>query len=160
MKDVEGVWHLFVYDTAHGFWHKEDNLQADAFCSCRGEMYAIDHSTKKIITILGSGAKDNNPVEWMVETGELGLSSPDMKYVSRITLRMSMEIGAEMRIYAQYDLEDEWVLLGTLESTSLRSFSLPVRPRRSDHLKLRIEGTGSCRIYSITKTIEQGSEIS
>lgn len=160
MKDAAGVWHLFVYDTAQGFWNKEDNLHAGAFCSCRGEMYAIDHDTKQIITMKGSGEKAIEPVEWMVETGEIGLNSPDMKYVSRITLRMSMEIGAEMSIYAQYDLEDEWVLLGRLEGTSLRSISLPVRPRRSDHLKLRIEGTGSCRIYSITKTIEQGSEIS
>ena len=160
MKDVAGVWHLFVYDTAQGFWNKEDNLHATAFCSCRGEMYAIDHDTKQIITMKGSGEKYLEPVEWMVETGELGLNSPDMKYVSRITLRMSMDIGAEMSIYAQYDLDDEWVLLGRLEGTSLRSISLPVRPRRSDHLKLRIEGTGSCRIYSITKTIEQGSEIS
>ena len=160
MKDAEGVWHLFVYDTAHGFWHKEDNLQADAFCSCRGEMYAIDKVSNKIITLGGSGEKEAEPVEWFVETGELGINSPDMKYVSRVTLRMSLDIGSEVRIFAQYDLEDEWIHLGSLEGTSLRSFSLPVRPRRCDHLKLRIEGVGPCRIYSITKTIEQGSEIS
>lgn len=160
MKDTVGVWHLFAYDTANGFWTKEDDLQAISFCSCRGEMYAIDQVTKRIITLCGSGEKDTNPVEWMVETGEMGLNSPDMKYVSRLTLRMSMEVGAELRIYAQYDMEDEWFLLCTLEGTSLRSFSIPVRPRRSDHLKLRIEGVGMCKIYAITKTIEQGSELS
>ena len=160
MKDQAGVWHLFAYDTANGFWTKEDDLQAVAFCSCRGEMYAIDKVTNRIITLCGSGEKDTNPVEWMVETGEMGLNSPDMKYVSRLTLRMSMEVGAELRIYAQYDMEDEWFLLCTLEGTSLRSFSIPVRPRRSDHLKLRIEGVGMCKIYAITKTIEQGSELS
>jgi hypothetical protein len=71
-----------------------------------------------------------------------------------------MDIGAKMDIYAQYDLSDEWVHLGSMVGTSLRSFSIPVRPRRCDHLRLRIEGEGMSKIYSITKTIEQGSELS
>jgi hypothetical protein len=83
-----------------------------------------------------------------------------MKYISRITIRMSMEIGAHMDIYAQYDMSDEWIHLCNIRGTSLRSFSIPIRPRRCDHMKLRIEGMGGAKIYSITKTIEQGSEIS
>lgn len=160
MKDTEGAWHLFVFDTANNIWHKEDALQALEFCSCRGEMYAIDKSTNRILALRGTGERESEAVEWMIETGDIGLNSPDMKYISRLTIRMSMEIGAEVRMYAQYDLDEEWVLLCTLEGTTLRSFSIPVRPRRCDHLKLKIEGIGSCRIYSITKTIEQGSEIS
>ena len=158
MKDVRGEYNLFIYDASKGMWHKEDDLQADCFCSCRGEMYAI--SDGKIITMLGSGTPDTEPVEWMAETGEIGISSPDMKYISRLTIRMSQEIGAVVNIYAQYDLDDEWVHLCELVGTSLRSFSIPIRPRRCDHMKLRFEGEGMCKIYSITKTIEQGSELS
>ena len=158
MKDNLGKYHLFVYDAAKGMWHKEDNLQVDCFCSCDGEMYAI--SQGKIITMLGSGTPDADPVEWMAETGEIGLSTPDMKYVSRLTVRMAMDIGAEVRIYAQYDFSEAWEPLFTMQGTSLRSFTLPIRPKRCDHLKLRIEGVGVVKIYSITKTIEQGSELS
>lgn len=158
MKNASEIYNLFVYDTAKGMWHKEDDLQADCFCSCRGEMYAI--SNGKIITMLGSGTQDTELVEWMAETGEIGISSPDMKYISRLTVRMSLDIGAVVNIYAQYDLDDEWVHLCELEGTSLRSFSIPIRPRRCDHMKLRFEGEGMCKIYSITKTIEQGSELS
>jgi hypothetical protein len=71
-----------------------------------------------------------------------------------------MDIGAEMTIYAQYDLDEEWVQLCDLVGTSLRSFSIPIRPRRCDFMRLRIEGKGVAKIYSITKTIEQGSELS
>ena len=159
MKDADAVFHLFVYDTNKGMWHREDNLHADAFCSCRDELYCIDHDTKKIITMLGSGEKDTEPVEWMVETGEIGISSPDTKYISRLTMRMSMDIGAEVAFYAQYDFSDIWEPLFTLVGTSLRSFSLPIRPKRCDYMRLRIEGTGEVKIYSITKTIEQGSEL-
>ena len=159
MQDNLGEYHLFVFDTAKGMWHKEDNLKADSFCSCRGELYAI--SGGEIITMLGSGTKDTEDVEWMVQTGEIGISSPDMKYISRLTVRMLLDIGAEVRIYAQYDFRDDWESLCTLTGVdSLRSFSLPIRPKRCDYMKLRIEGTGNAKIYSITKTIEQGSELS
>lgn len=160
MKDSMGKWHLFVHDTAKGMWHREDNLHVSAFCSCRGEMYCIDADAQNIITLLGSGDAYEENVKWMIETGELGISSPDMKYISRFTIRMSMEVESEVNIYAQYDLSDEWVHVCNIRSTNLRSFSIPIRPRRCDHMKLRIEGRGGAKIYSITKTIEQGSEIS
>lgn len=157
MTDSEGKHHLFVFDTAKGMWHREDDLQVSDFCACRGELYA--NCGGVIRTMLGSETKDTEPVEWMAETGEIGISSPDAKYISRLTLRMSTELGAEVRIYAQYDFSSEWEHLTTLQGTSLRSFSLPVRPRRCDHMKLRIEGIGQVKIYSITKTIEGGSEL-
>ena len=157
MKNVMGEWNLFVYDTAKSMWHKEDDLQADYFCSCRNELYAI--SKGKIITMLGSGDDYEGDLEWMVQTGEIGITSPDMKYISRLTVRMAMDIGAEVRFYAQYDFSDAWESLFALRSDNLRSFSLPIRPKRCDHMKLRIEGEGMAKIYSITKTIEQGSEL-
>lgn len=158
MKDNEG-YHLFVYDTSKGMWHKEDDFRAVHFCSCGDELYAVN-TDGKIVTMLGSGNQDQEDVEWMVETGELMLSSPDMKYISRLTVRMSLDIGASVEFLAQYDLSDEWIPIATMHGTSLRSFSVPIRPRRCDHMKLRIVGTGNGKIYSITKTIEQGSELS
>ena len=156
MADNRGAYHLFVFDTAKGMWHKEDNLKVESFCSCDGEMYAI--SDGKIITLLGSGTPSTDPVEWMAETGEIGLSSPDMKYISRLTVRMAMDIGSEIVIYAKYDFSDAWEHLTTIQGTNLRSFHLPIRPKRCDHMKLRFEGVGVAKIYSITKTIEQGSD--
>lgn len=160
MKDISESWHLFVYDTAKGMWHKEDDLHASAFCPCRSELYCIDADHMNIITMFGSGEKDTKPVSWMVETGEIGISSPDMKYISRITVRMLMEVGAKADFYAKYDMVDEWIHICTIRGTSLRSFSIPIMPRRCDHMKLRIVGEGMSKIYSFTNTIEQGSELS
>ena len=94
----------------------------------------------------------------MVQTGILGTDQPDRKYISRLTVRMSMDVGGRARFFVQYDSMGGWEHLGTVNVTSLKSFSLPIRPRRCDHLRLRIEGVGEARIYSITKTIEGGSE--
>ena len=160
MKTADGVYHLFVYDTAKGMWHKEDNLRVDGFCSFLNEMYAIDHSTKHIITMLGSGTKDSKKVPWMVETGLVGMSLPDMKYISRLLIRMSLDVGSEVEVSIQYDSVGDWECVANMTVTSLRSFAIPIRLRRCDHFRIRIEGVGEGRIYSITKTIEQGSDVS
>jgi hypothetical protein len=160
MKSTDGAYHLFVYDTAKAMWHKEDNLHADCFCSYMNEMYGVDHDTKHIITMLGSGTQDSKRVPWMVETGLVGMSLPDMKYISRLLVRMSLEVGARVDVSIQYDSMGDWEQVCQMTVTSLRSFSVPVRPRRCDHFRIRIEGEGEGKIYSVTKTIEQGSDIS
>ena len=160
MKGDDSKYHLFVYDTAKGMWHKQDNLQVDSFCSYVNEFYAIEHDTKHIITMLGSGKVDSKRIPWMVETGLLGMSLPDMKYISRLLIRMSLEVGAKVEISIQYDSIGDWESVCQMTVTSLRSFSVPVRPRRCDHFRIRIEGEGEGKIYSITKTIEQGSDVS
>lgn len=157
MQDAEDQHHVFVYDIGKNLWHKEDDIKIDAFCSCGDEMYCA--TGDKILAMLGTGVKEDGDIEWMVETGEIGIASPDAKYISRLTLRMAMDIGAEVRILAKYDFSDEWEEVCVLISENLRSFSIPIRPMRCDHMKLRIEGTGMSKIYSITKTIEQGSEL-
>lgn len=158
MKDSSNLWHLFVYDTAKGMWHHEDNTHADCFCSCREEMYFIDHADKKIRTVFGGGTKDTKPVEWMAETGVIGVDSPDKKYLSRLTVRMWLDIGTQVYFFVQYDSGGEWEHLFTMTGNSLRSFAVPIRPKRCDHLRIRIVGEGDARIYSIAKVIEEGSD--
>ena len=158
MKDGGGVWQLFVYDTARGLWHREDNTHVEGFCSCREELYFIDHADKKIKTVFGSGAKETAPVEWMAETGLIGADTPGRKYVSRLTVRMWLDMGAKLWFFVQYDSGGDWEYLFTMTGSSLRSFSVPIRPRRCDHLRLRVVGEGEAKIYSIAKVIEEGSD--
>ena len=158
MKTADGVYHLFVFDTAKGMWHKEDNIQVDCFCSCGGELYAI--SWGQIVTMFGSGTMDSKKVPWMVETGLIGMSLPDMKYISRLLIRISLEIGSHVAVSIQYDSVGDWEYVAQMTVTSLRSFAIPVRLRRCDHFRIRIEGEGEGKIYSITKSIEQGSDVS
>ena len=160
MKDLNGVYHLYVYDTKKGMWHREDNTQAKAFCNCRGDLYFID-ADKKIKSILGMAETDKEtaPVKWMAETGIIGTDMPDKKYISRLDVRLSVSLGTRLFFYIQYDSSGEWEYICTMAGRKLSSFSIPIRPRRCDHLRLRIEGDGEAKIYSICKTIEQGSDL-
>lgn len=159
MQSEDG-WNLLVYDAAHGFWHREDDFHAAAFCSFGEDLYAIDADRHQIIAMLGTHGKPEENVNWHATTGELGLSDPEMQYISRITLRLQLKPGARMNVYAQYDQSEEWLHLASIGYTDLRSFSIPVRPRRSDFLRLKFVGEGEIRLYAMTKTIEKGSELS
>lgn len=158
MRNSFDEWNLFVYDASVKLWHREDNLHALSFCSHLGQMYCVDADTKEILCLTGAGTKYESKVHWMAQSGEIGVSSPDTKYISRITIRLQVPSGSMITIYAQYDMSPEWVEVCTIRGTDLKSFSIPVRPVRCDHMKLRMEGSGDARIYSITKTIEHGSE--
>ena len=159
MSDANEEWHLFVYDTLKGMWHREDDTQVVDFCNCRGDLYFIDYGDKQIKTVRGTGVTEPSPIKWEATTGVLGTNSPDKKYISRIDVRMSIEVGTRVAFYMEYDSSGEWEYLFTMTGTKLGSFPVPIRPQRCDHMRLRIIGNGDAKIFSICKTIEQGSDV-
>jgi hypothetical protein len=158
MKDKANKPHLFVYDTRKGMWHKEDNIDISAFVNCQGDLFFISRDTNQIMTVAGTGKLDDNRVDWEVVTGTMGTDSPDKKYISRIDVRMLLEPGSRVSFYAEYDSSGEWEHLFNMDGHSLKSFSVPVRPKRCDHMRLKIIGIGFAKIYSICKSIEWGSD--
>lgn len=159
MADNNEQYHLFVYDTLKGMWHREDDTQAIEFCNCRGNLYYIDHADKSIKAVRELELKEGKPIKWEAVTGVLGTDSPDKKYISRIDVRMKLDVGSRVTFFAEYDSSGEWEYLFAMTGKNLQSFAVPVRPQRCDHLRLRIVGTGDAKIYSICKTIEQGSDV-
>ena len=157
MLDSLGKAHLFVWDSAKRLWHREDSFRAVRMEALGGTLYAMEEGTGKIWDMTGGGENQEEAVRWSVSTGEIGLEMPDMKYLARMIIRMSLEAGTEVRIYARYDFSQDWEPLFAVRSTRLRSFDIPVRAKRCDYMQLRIEGDGPGKIYSITKTIQQGS---
>jgi hypothetical protein len=155
---------LFVYDSAKGMWHREDNLRVQDFVAygTLAQLLAVCPEERAILSMFEISDEEfgrEGPVKWMVQTGEMGLADPDMRYISRLSVRIAMEAGASVRFYARYDHGKVWECLGSIRSASMRSFLLPIRPKRCSFLELRIEGEGMVRIYAITKTIEKGSDL-
>lgn len=162
MKEAGGDYSLFVFDTKKGMWHREDDTQAVAFCTNKGDLFYIDNVTDgadNIKTVLGTGTLDTSLVEWEAITGIIGTDSPDKKYISRMDVRLSLNVGTRVSIFADYDSLGSWEHLFSMTGTTLRSFAIPIRPKRCDHLRLKIMGVGEAKIFSITKTVEQGSDV-
>ena len=158
MQDTDGKYSLFVYDTLKGMWHREDNIQAVDFCNCRGDLYFIDYADNRIKTVKGTGVNETEAIRWQAVTGIIGTDSPDKKYISKMDVRMSLTVGSRVSFYIEYDSSGEWEYLFAMDGIKLRSFAVPIRPQRCDHMRLKMIGTGDAKIFSISKTFEQGSD--
>lgn len=156
MEQTDGEWAMFAYDTKRGIWHKEDNIHADEFCRVDTCLYFFDKDKTVLMTTNGGTEGD---FEWFAETGEIGYDLTDSKYISRLVIRMSLDIGARASLYIQYDSSGVWEHKGSMNGRGTKSFTLPVTPRRCDHLKMKLAGYGNCRIFSIAKNIETGSDV-
>ena len=80
------------------------------------------------------------------------------KYVSRINLRMQLPKGSSVDFWMQYDSDGLWRYCGHIEGRGLRTFLLPIRPARCDHLKFRLTGKGEMKLFSLARVLEAGSD--
>lgn len=155
---------LLVLDTRRGAWYRE-NLPIGSItdftehlgsllCAAGGiEEIAHDNQVSELI-----GTEEGN-VAWSCETGLIGYSTVEQKYVSRFNIRMSLARDAYMDVLVQYDSDGVWHNQGRIQGVGTRTFMLPVRPRRCDHFRIRLEGSGDVRIYSFAKIFEAGSDV-
>lgn len=159
MKDKAGKWHLFVLDTAKGFWHREDATHALCFARCDDELYYIDAETKKLMAVNGTVGTKETAVEWSATTGLMGYNYVEHKYVSRFNIRMKLPEESKADMYLEYDSDGIWHHAGHMDGVGTKTFMLPVRPRRCDHFRFKIEGSGDVKIYSLAKIHETGSDV-
>lgn len=154
-QEEENTGQLWVYDTARGLWHREDDTCARCFCTCRDDLFFVN-GAGQIISVLGRGQPEEE-ISWMLETGMLGTLTPDSKTLTRLNLRLELEQQA--KVWVQYDGDDFWTPVATVYGSAGQCFNLPVAVRRCDRLRLRLAGTGFMRLSCITKTMERGSEV-
>ena len=164
MRNNKNEYSLFVYDTKNSIWCKEDNTKALFICKHKDDLYFVDDADKTMKSIGGTLPYEvlekatEDRFEWYVESGPIGYSSPDNKYVGRINLRITLECGTDVDLFLQYDSCGEWEHKFNMNGTGTRTFSIPIIPKRCDHFKYKIKGKGACKIHSITKSIEEGSD--
>lgn len=166
LERYDGKADFLVYDLQNNLWHREDDTRATHFASFNGELFYIDAKDNYLYSVGGTdcgyaedSAETIDPVAWFAEFGDIGLDSPDHKYVSKILLRLELEDNSTARIEVQYDHDTEWKSVWNVNMTKRKIVSIPIIPQRCDTMRIRVSGRGQCRVYSYTKTIEQGSEM-
>ena len=160
MRDSDNKRHLFVFDTRRGFWHREDDTYAVAFARGGDELYYMDADKKLLMCVGGTdGILEEEEAPWSATTGIIGYNTVEQKYVSRLNLRMKLPKGSFADVYIEYDSDGLWLPVGHIEGTGIKTFMLPLRPRRCDHFRFKIEGEGDVRIFSFSKILEVGSDM-
>ena len=157
--DAAGETELLVYDTQKRLWHRQDNTAAVAFARWNGEMTVLC-SDGRLLDTSGTLGTAETGFSWSAESGDLGLYTPEHKYLSRLELRLKTAAGSTVKAYVCYDGDNVWEQVGGVsgEVGQTRGAVLQVRPRRCGHLRLKLAGDGPCRVYSAAAVYEKGSD--
>ena len=155
---------LYVLDTELGIWIKEDESECESMAEVRDALYFVkisregdlERHTIEAVGIHGAADEDqeSQKIPWYAETGIIGLETPDAKYVSKLAIRLHMDAGSCVRILVQYNSRGNWKQIGATDAPSMRTATMQITPVRCDHIRLRLEGTGGCEVYSVTKTLK------
>ena len=156
MKDSDG-WHLFVYNTNSGLWIREDDLHVLDFAFVGDSFYALD-ADGILWDLAGVDGEQETVLPWVAQTGILYYQMPNKKYTARYDVMLSAPDGSEVSAYTQYDSNGIWRYHGTIRFKGINSITFPIRPRRCNHMELRLEGKGDVKLFSIARILEGGSD--
>ena len=147
---------LLVYDTERGLWHEEDVCSFE-MASTGGQLYlwdgralwAADPSRE---TAGQRSEETEQGVEFALTTGDLGLDSPEERYLSRLTLRLDAACRSRVTVDVSYD-GGPWENAAALTVEGpRRNCDLHLVPRRCASLRLRLWGYGQITLRSLAKT--------
>lgn len=160
---AEYVGMFYVYDTERGLWHVESNVNNNSlmhFAPLRSSLFAIWEGNGEVWDLLGTeGASGEGGVSYSCTSGLIGWQNIEQKYISRFDLRLTLPQNATMKVELEYDSSGTWIEQGTVTGGGTGSVVIPVRPRRCDHFRLRLSGTGEMRMYSWAKRLTKGSDV-
>ncbi len=140
---------VYVYDAEKNIWHREDGMTFERSVTCGGVMYASD---KNRIYVLGAdeniGRDCEKKVSWYAVLSDFIPKDGRMREPIAIEIRCDTGSSGKIYVYAMYDEDQNYVFAGRAKSGIIR-LSLP--RRRCDRLKIRLEGSGECKVYSMTR---------
>ena len=141
---------LFVYDTQNNVWHREDASQAVGFAFYGGALHML-LADGKLYDLSGRTGTAEAAVSWKVEFGDFTERDMNKKAVSKLIIRAELASGASMKVYIKYDSGGLWEEKASLSASAKKSFAAAVLPRRSDHWRLKLTGTGEVSVSAIAR---------
>lgn len=156
---------LWVYDTELALWHREDGLQGVSFARPEGGGLCVlgyGEGQGQLLCLAGGGTEEA-ALPWMAEFQDMTAcaargGSANRKGLRRLQLRLELEAGASLEVAVQYDSDGVWRRVRQLSAMRKQSVALPLALRRCDHFRLRLQGQGGMRLYSLAVTRYGGSE--
>ena len=161
-QDTDGGASFCVYDVRRGMWHIEDETEAIGFCRYNGNACFLEAGGGMYLTgtILGSDGTEEESFDWSAEFGDFTDDDPNKKGVSKLQLRLELDEGARAAVYLKFDSAGDWIQAGqAIQEGAKRSYYLPIVPRRADHYRMKLEGAGGCRVYSLVREYYSGSAL-
>ena len=163
--ELRGEWVRFSYDTVHRIWHSCPTDPVTTYLRFPDATLEVSKNGNDcVLTTMyngipsGYGSKDYisslEPV-WSWESNDISYSTPDKKYLRRLSIDSSCD--GESEIYISYD-GDTPVHICSVPPHTRTSRRIHIFPRRCDHFRVICSGRGKMILYSVTKDVEEASE--
>lgn len=166
LEDEEGNSILMTYDGTAGLWHIEDEIRITDFAKTDTALYGADEDGK-IWRLTGTddgayddeNAADEGNIPWMIETGDLEMSFMERVRVQKILARVKMKNGSRCHIKVTYDDRETETAAAWTGSLSAYAREVAIIPRRCDHMRIRLEGSGDVEILNLNYLFRPGTYI-
>jgi len=146
------VWHLFVFDTFTGLWHREDATQVVDFAVIGGTVYYLGGGK---VYQMESGTEI---VAWSATLGEFTEFAAEKKGFSKLQLRAELPQDSTLKVEYNPD-EKGWITAYEGSGAYRKAFYIPIIPTRCDSFVIRLSGTGACRLYQMNRIFKYGSDV-
>ena len=157
-KGGSGASRLYVYDALRQLWHIQDETEALEFApGAAGSVECLTAAGTLWTTDASAAGTAEGAVSWYAELGDYTRQSPKRKGLSKLLLRLEPGTGSSVTVLIRYDGRGDWETAATITGAGKGSRYLPVIPRRCDHFRLRLAGTGPCLLHSLTVESYEGS---
>ena len=151
-KNDSGSGRLLVYDTERGLW-QEESVAGTGMVSTGQQLYLWDGSALWAADPdRETGGEDETGLKFEAVTGDIGLSVPDDKYISRVTLRLDALAHTVVTVAVSYDGGDWETVSSCAVTKDHQRVNLPFVPRRHDTMRLKFAGTGQMALRSMAFT--------
>lgn len=156
MRDENGDWELYVFDTQRAIWLREDETHALDFAYLDGTLYYLDAATGKLMTT-GQDTDEEGAIGWSATLCQMDETSHGRKCYSKLYLRADMEAGAWLKVEVSTDGRPFRQVFST-HNERAKTLQIPILPVRCDNFRIRLSGKGGCLIKSIVREYALGSE--
>lgn len=174
----DGADEFFELDARRGIWHKQKIAEPISYgtrYNSRGAfvLYVPAKTESGVTTpahwdlwaVQTSGTAETIPyfvefADFTEDTKGYPQYGANEKGTGKIQLRMALGENSTATIKMRFDSTGDWIVVKEYTAVQVkRSFYLPIIPRRSDHFRIRIEGTGRFELWSLARESYKGSAL-
>ncbi len=160
MKDEDGTFDYYTYDTVHGLWMREDASEVKAF-SLQGQtlfgaindtLYALESESA---TVNGE-TRNAEAFSWYAVFPACTESVLERKEYKWIRLRVKLGAGATLKAETSMDGQT-YQTVCTASGEGFKTISIPLPINRVDRMTVRISGTGAAQLHEMVREYVEGS---
>lgn len=161
VRDIPGGYferYIFTFDTRRGIWHRElIDYNVHAMTAYDNRLYIGKSDGVIIHEARDYDSERERDIRYMLTSGVMGYESPEAKTLCRIDFRVRLALGASFNVWLEYDSDGLWIEAARHRGTTATPMceSVYVLPRRCDHFRYKITGTGDMKLYSVSRVYER-----